>query len=59
MKNTKAIWTAHILTLFPEMFSGPINFSIIGKALEKKIFEIFLKEVQKMLMINLMEEDQV
>ena len=25
-----------ILTLFPEMFPGPINHSIIGKALKKK-----------------------
>ena len=37
MKKTKAHWTAHILTLFPEMFPGPLGFSIIGKALEKKI----------------------
>ena len=26
-----------ILTLFPEMFPGPINHSITGKALKKKI----------------------
>ena len=26
-----------ILTLFPEIFPGPLNHSIIGRALEKKI----------------------
>ena len=29
-----------ILTLFPEIFPGPLNYSIIGKALEKKKFKI-------------------
>jgi len=29
-----------ILTLFPEMFPGPINYSILGKALKKKKFQL-------------------
>ena len=29
-----------ILTLFPEIFPGPLNHSIIGRALEKKKFQI-------------------
>ena len=29
-----------VLTLFPEMFPGPINHSIIGKALRKKKFQL-------------------
>jgi len=29
-----------ILTLFPEMFPGPLGFSIIGKALKKKKFNL-------------------
>ena len=29
-----------ILTLFPEMFPGPFNHSIIGKALDKKLFHL-------------------
>ena len=29
-----------ILTLFPELFPGPLNHSIIGTALKKKIFSI-------------------
>ena len=38
MKKIKANWKAHVLTLFPEMFPGPLGFSITGKALEKKIW---------------------
>ncbi len=30
----------NVLTLFPEMFPGPLGFSLCGKALEKKLFEI-------------------
>ena len=46
MKKTKEIWTAHVLTLFPEMFPGPLEFSIIGKALEKKIWSLELINLQ-------------
>jgi tRNA G37 N-methylase TrmD len=35
MKNTMKF---KILTLFPEMFPGPIDYSITGKALKKKNF---------------------
>ena len=46
MKKTKAPWAAHILTLFPEMFPGPLGFSIIGKALEKKNWLLELINLQ-------------
>ena len=46
MKKTKAPWAAHILTLFPEMFPGPLGFSIIGKALEKKNWSLKLINLQ-------------
>ena len=46
MKKTKAHWTAHILTLFPEMFPGPLGFSIIGKALEEKNWLLELINLQ-------------
>ena len=46
MKKTKALWTVHILTLFPEMFPGPLGFSIIGKALEKKNWSLKLINLQ-------------
>ena len=28
-------WTVDVLTIFPEMFPGPLAHSIAGKALEK------------------------
>ena len=31
-----------VLTLFPEMFPGPLSFSVIGKALDKRLFELDL-----------------
>ena len=46
MKKTKKPWTAHILTLFPEMYPGPLSFSIIGKALKEKIWSINLINIQ-------------
>jgi tRNA (guanine37-N1)-methyltransferase len=33
--NGKSCWTARILTLFPEMFPGPLGHSLAGKALER------------------------
>ena len=32
---TGAPWTARVLTLFPEMFPGPLGLSLAGKALER------------------------
>ena len=46
MKKAKTPWTAHILTLFPEMFPGPLGFSIIGKALEEKTWLLELIKLQ-------------
>ena len=46
MKKTNIPWTAHILTLFPEMFPGPLGFSIIGKALEEKNWSLKLINLQ-------------
>ena len=66
MKSTKKTWSVHILTLFPEMFPGPLNFSLAGKALNANIWSLnvinlrdFAKKAQKVLMISLMVEDQV
>ncbi len=33
-------WTATVLTLFPEMFPGPLGFSLAGKALERGIWRL-------------------
>ena len=35
MNATASIWTARILTIFPEMFPGMLGQSIAGKALER------------------------
>lgn len=36
----KPIWSAHILTLFPEMFPGLLGYSLPGKALENGIWNL-------------------
>ncbi|WP_414437843.1 tRNA (guanosine(37)-N1)-methyltransferase TrmD [Candidatus Bealeia paramacronuclearis] len=33
-------WKATVLTLFPEMFPGPLGHTLLGKALEKGIWEL-------------------
>lgn len=35
MGSNTAIWTAKVLTLFPEMFPGPLGCSLAGKALDE------------------------
>jgi len=35
-----APWTATVLTLFPEMFPGPLGFSLAGKALERGLWRL-------------------
>ena len=32
------MWRATVLTLFPEMFPGPLGVSLIGKALNKGLW---------------------
>ena len=46
MKKKKENWKAHILTLFPEMFPGPLGYSIVGKALEEKVWSLKLINLQ-------------
>jgi len=33
-------WQAHVLTLFPEMFPGPLSISLVGKALKTGIWSL-------------------
>jgi len=35
-----------ILTLFPEMFPGPLGHSLLGKALEKRIWELHVVDIR-------------
>lgn len=39
-KNSKPIWRAKVLTLFPEMFPGPLGHSLAGKALDKNLWAL-------------------
>jgi len=34
------VWRAKVLTLFPEMFPGPLGHSLTGKALEKRLWTL-------------------
>ena len=40
MADTRAPWTVRVLTLFPEMFPGPLGQSLAGKALEAGIWAL-------------------
>jgi tRNA (guanine37-N1)-methyltransferase len=39
-------WTATILTLFPEMFPGPLRYSLAGKALEAAIWSLDVRDIR-------------
>ena len=34
-KVNKNLWHASVVTLFPDLFPGPLNISVTGKALER------------------------
>ena len=40
MTRTKTVWTANVLTLFPEMFPGPLGHSLAGKALKEDVWSL-------------------
>ena len=39
-------WRATVLTLFPEMFPGPLGISLLGKALEKKLWSLEVRDIR-------------
>jgi len=39
-------WTATVLTLFPEMFPGALSVSLVGKALEKKLWSLEVRDIR-------------
>ena len=41
------MWKAQILTLFPEMFPGPLGLSLAGKALEKGLWECDVMQIRE------------
>ena len=40
-------WRASVLTLFPEMFPGPLRASLAGKALEKKLWSLDVCDIRE------------
>jgi tRNA (guanine37-N1)-methyltransferase len=40
MADTPPIWTAKVLTLFPEMFPGPLGLSLAGRALDDGVWRL-------------------
>ena len=42
-----AAWKADILTLFPDMFPGPLGQSLAGKALDKGIWSLSVRDIRE------------
>jgi tRNA (guanine37-N1)-methyltransferase len=40
-------WSATVLTLFPDMFPGPLGASLLGKALEKKLWRLEVRDIRE------------
>lgn len=40
-------WSATVLTLFPEMFPGPLGISLAGKALENGLWSLEVKDIRE------------
>ncbi len=44
--TNKPLWSARVLTLFPEMFPGPLGHSLAGKALENGIWRLDVANIR-------------
>jgi tRNA (guanine37-N1)-methyltransferase len=40
-------WSATVLTLFPEMFPGPLGVSLPGRGLEKKLWSLEVRDIRE------------
>ena len=40
-------WSATVLTLFPEMFPGPLGLSLLGKGLEKNLWSLEVRNIRE------------
>ena len=40
------MWRASVLTLFPEMFPGPLGVSLIGKGLESGLWSLDVHDIR-------------
>ena len=41
------MWSATVLTLFPDMFPGPLDVSLIGKAREKNLWSLDVRDIRE------------
>ncbi len=39
-------WSATVLTLFPDMFPGPLGISLLGKALDKQLWSLDVRDIR-------------
>ncbi len=46
MTETRPVWTARVLTLFPEMFPGPLGHSLAGKALNDGLWRLEASDIR-------------
>jgi len=46
MANVRAPWRATVLTLFPEMFPGPLGVSLAGKALASGLWSVEARDIR-------------
>ncbi|MGA7711273.1 MAG: tRNA (guanosine(37)-N1)-methyltransferase TrmD [Rhizomicrobium sp.] len=48
MSDTRSIpWTVTILTLFPEMFPGALGISLVGKARDKELWSLEVRDIRE------------
>ncbi len=45
--TTPSMWRATVLTLFPEMFPGPLGLSLAGRALERGIWSLQTRQIRE------------
>ena len=45
-KAEKAVWSAHVLTLYPEMFPGPVGQSLAGRGLENGAWNLEVTHIR-------------
>jgi len=41
------IWSATVLTLFPEMFPGPLDVSLLGRARQREIWSLEVRDIRE------------
>jgi tRNA (guanine37-N1)-methyltransferase len=46
MSNSASGWSATVLTLFPDMFPGPLGISLLGKALSRQLWSLEVRDIR-------------